>query len=275
MFQNIARDSRNNQNEYEEENKKVNTIDVLKKLFAKENIMLYIITFLISMVGFSDNSLIISLSPFGLAMIAGALSNNRPIGIMYVLSLIGTFIGFGFTNFLIYFLTTLAFFISILLVRPIIQDNVNEKRKIGGHLFFSVLIVQAIPMFFRDFYIFELLSGIMLAMTAYVFYKIFANSITVIKGYGIKQAFTVEEVIGACLVLSIAIYSLHTLSIFGLSISNILSIMLVLFLGWKNGILIGATAGTTIGIVLGIIGNTSPILVASYAISRNARRNIK
>ena len=128
MFQNIARDSRNNQNEYEEENKKVNTIDVLKKLFAKENIMLYIITFLISMVGFSDNSLIISLSPFGLAMIAGALSNNRPIGIMYVLSLIGTFIGFGFTNFLIYFLTTLAFFISILLVRPIIQDNVNEKR---------------------------------------------------------------------------------------------------------------------------------------------------
>ena len=40
MFQNIARDSRNNQNEYEEDNKKVNAIDVLKKLFAKENIML-------------------------------------------------------------------------------------------------------------------------------------------------------------------------------------------------------------------------------------------
>ena len=250
MFQNIARDSRNNQNEYEEDNKKVNAIDVLKKLFAKENIMLYIITFLISMVGFSDNSLIISLSPFGLAMIAGALSNNRPIGIMYVLSLIGTFIGFGFTNFLIYFLTTLAFFISILLVRPIIQDNVNEKRKIGGHLFFSVLIVQAIPMFFRDFYVFELLSGIMLAMTAYVFYKIFANSITMIIDFGTKRAFTIEEVIGTSLLVAITVTVFENLDVFGFSIKNVLSILIVLVLGWKNGMLVGATGGITIGVVL-------------------------
>lgn len=250
MFQNIARDSRNNQNEYEEDNKKVNAIDVLKKLFAKENIMLYIITFLISMVGFSDNSLIISLSPFGLAMIAGALSNNRPIGIMYVLSLIGTFIGFGFTNFLIYFLTTLAFFISILLVRPIIQDNVNEKRKIGGHLFFSVLIVQAIPMFFRDFYVFELLSGIMLAITAYVFYKIFANSITMIIDFGTKRAFTIEEVIGTSLLVAITVTVFENLDVFGFSIKNVLSILIVLVLGWKNGMLVGATGGITIGVVL-------------------------
>lgn len=250
MFQNIARDLRNNQNEYEEDNKKVNAIDVLKKLFAKENIMLYIITFLISMVGFSENSLIISLSPFGLAIVAGALSNNRPIGIMYVLSLIGTFIGFGFTNFLIYFLTTLAFFISILVVRPIIQENVNEKRKIGGHLFFAVLLVQAIPMFFREFYVFELLSGIMLSMTAYIFYKIFANSITMIINFGTKRAFTIEEVIGTSLLLAITATVFENLDIFGFSIKNVLSILIVLVLGWKNGMLVGATGGITIGVVL-------------------------
>ena len=87
--------------------------------------------------------------------------------------------------------------------------------------------------------------------------------------------FTVEEVMGASLLVSIALYSLHSLQIFGLSISNILSIMLVLFLGWKNGILVGATSGITIGMVLGIIGSSSPVLVASYAISRNVCGNIK
>ena len=250
MFQNIAKDLRNNQNENDEDNKKVNAIDVLKKLFAKENIVLYIITFLISMVGFSDNSLIISLSPFGLAMVAGALSNNRPIGIMYVLSLIGTFIGFGLTNFLIYFLTTLAFFISILLVRPIIQEDINEKRKIGGHLFFAVLIVQAIPMFFREFYVFELLSGIMLAMTAYVFYKIFTNSITMIIDFTTRRAFTIEEVIGTSLLLAITATVFENLGVFGFSIKNVLSILIVLVLGWKNGMLVGATGGITIGVVL-------------------------
>ena len=73
MFQNITRDSLDNQNEYNEESKKVSAKDVLKRLFAKQNIMLYIITFMISMVGFDDNTLIFSLVPFGLAIIAGAL----------------------------------------------------------------------------------------------------------------------------------------------------------------------------------------------------------
>ena len=50
MFQNITRDSLDNQNEYNEESKKVSAKDVLKRLFAKQNIMLYIITFMISMV---------------------------------------------------------------------------------------------------------------------------------------------------------------------------------------------------------------------------------
>ena len=108
-----------------------------------------------------------------------------------------------------------------------------------------------------------------------MFYKIFTNSITVVKEYGKKMAFTVEEVMGASLLVSIALYSLHSLQIFGLSISNILSIMLVLFLGWKNGILVGATSGITIGMVLGIIGSSSPVLVASYAISRNVCGNVK
>ena len=85
MFQNITRDSLDAQNEYEQENKKVLAKDVLKRLFARQNIFLYIVTFLISMVGFSGSSLVFSMVPFGLAMIAAALGNNRPVGIMYVL----------------------------------------------------------------------------------------------------------------------------------------------------------------------------------------------
>lgn len=130
-------------------------------------------------------------------------------------------------------------------------------------------------MFFTMFLVYDLLTSFVSAMLAYIFYKIFANSITVIKEYGIKKAFTIEEVIGASLLVSIAVYALHGLNIFGLSVGNILSIMLVLFLGWKNGMLVGATAGITIGMVLGIIGTSSPVLVASYAISRNDSRYIK
>lgn len=267
MFQNITGDLRDNKNEYKEENKRVSTKDVLKRLFAKQNIMLYVITFMISMVGFDDNTLIFSLVPFGLAIIAGALGNNRPIGIMYVLSLIGTFLKFGFNNLLVYFITSLVFFVSILLIRPKIQDNVNEKRKIGGHLVFAVILVQIVPMFFREFYVFDLLTSIMLGITTYIFYKIFVNSITMIIDFGTRRAFTIEEVMGTSLLLAIAVTVFGDLNIFGFSIKNILSILIVLVLGWKNGVLVGATGGITIGVVLGVITGTEPIMIAAYAIS--------
>ena len=267
MFQNITKDSSENQEFYDEEVKKVNTKDVVKRLFAKQNIILYIVTFMISMVGFDNSSLLFSLTPFGLAIIAAALGNNRPIGIMYILSLIGTFIGFGFTNLLVYFITTIVFFISILIIRPRLQEDVNEKKKIGGHLFFSVLIVQIIPMFFRTFYVFDLLTSIMLAITTLIFYKIFVNSITVIVDFGTRRAFSIEEVIGTSLLLAIAITAFRDLNIFGFSIKNILSILIVLVLGWKNGLLVGATGGITIGTVLGVITETEPLMIAVYAVS--------
>ena len=267
MFQNITKDPMENQDIYNEEGKKVNTKDVLKRLFAKQNIVLYIVTFMISMVGFDNNNLIFSLVPFGLAIIAATLSNNRPIGVMYILSLIGTFIRFGLTNLLVYFITSLLLFVSILIIRPRLQENVNEKKKIGGHLFFSVVLVQVVPMFFRTFYMFDLLTAIMLAMTTYIFYRIFVNSITLIIDFGTRRAFTIEEVMGTSLLLAIAINVFGNLNIFGFSIKNILSILIVLVLGWKNGLLVGATGGITIGVVLGVISEAEPIMIAVYAVS--------
>ena len=46
-----------------------------------------------------------------------------------------------------------------------------------------------------------------------------------------------------------------------------LSILIVLVLGWKNGVLVGATSGVTIGVTLGIITGGEPIIIAAYAIS--------
>lgn len=75
--------------------------------------------------------------------------------------------------------------------------------------------------------------------------------------------------------ISIAISAIGDFSIYGLCIKDILCILIVLVLGWKNGILVGATAGVTIGIVQGVIGVGEPIIIASYAVSRNASRTFK
>ena len=269
MFQNIQKDFNVEQEQNEEQRKinKKNIKTILKDLFSFQNIAIYVIAFMISMVGFRSQNFILSISPFAISFLAAMLSNRMPIGIVYILTLIGTFISFGTNSLLIYFLTTLVFFVFILLKRPKEQEGVNEERRLGFHLFLAVLIVQIVPMFFSTFYMYDFLTSIALSIASYVFYKIFSNSILMIREFGNKKVFSIEEVMGTSLLLTISLCALGDFTIFGYSLRNILSILLVLILGWKNGMLVGATGGITIGVVLGIIGNGEPIMVASYAIS--------
>lgn len=267
MFQNIQKDIQEEIYENPQNTIKRSRKEILKDLFSMQNIALYILSFMISMVGFQNQDVMLSISPFAICFLAAMLSNGKSIGIPYVLTLIGTFISFGTNNLLIYFLTSLVFFVLVLIKKPKRQEEVNEKNKLGAHLVVAVLLVQIVPMFFRNFYVYDLLTSIALTIASYVFYKIFANSILMIYEFGKKRAFSIEEVMGTSLLLAITLCALGDFSIFGYSLRNILSILLVLILGWKNGMLVGATGGITIGVVLGIIANSEPIMVASYAIS--------
>ena len=269
MFQNILDEEIEKQEDvnFYENSKKID----FKKLFSLSDIILYIVSFMISMVGFGGE-----FAPFSIAILAAVCSNKIPAGIVFIATCVGTLIGFGFGGLLTYLVIALLFIALMLIKRPFIDDeNRNEKLKLGKYVLICTFVVQAGKMLFGMFLFYDLLTSIMFAILSYIFYKIFVNSITVIRGFGTSSAFTVEEVMGASMLVAIAFYSLNWINVFGLSISNILSIMLVLFLGWKNGILVGASSGITIGTVLGIIGNTNPILLASYTISRNDSRNIK
>ena len=85
MFQNIV-DEEKEENISQEDiriDKKENIKNLLKKLFTKQNILVYILSFMLSMV-----SGINGMAPFGLAIFAAALSNAVPAGIIYFLTLI-------------------------------------------------------------------------------------------------------------------------------------------------------------------------------------------
>ena len=106
-----------------------------------------------------------------------------------------------------------------------------------------------------------------MSMLTFILYKIFVNAITLILEFTDKRAFTLEEIIGASVLLTIAICCFGNPQIFGFSIRNIIAIFMVLVLGWKNGMLVGATSGVTIGVTLGIISENEPVTIAVYAIS--------
>ena len=76
MFQNITENQEENEQTYKKR------IDV-RNLFKINDIILYAVAFMISMVGFDE-----TLAPFGLAIFAATCSNRTPVGVLYLIVLI-------------------------------------------------------------------------------------------------------------------------------------------------------------------------------------------
>lgn len=237
--------------------------EILKNLINIKNVMIYIISFMISTIGMGQE-----VSPLSIAIVGASLAGGVPAILVVVAGLLGNIIGVGTVGALNYILIVLMLLI-LMCVRPPKENDQykNEQIQISGHIFASILLVMIAKLLLTKFTIGDMLLHITLAVFSVVFYKIFVNSLTVIQDITEKRAFSIEEVIGASLLISIAISALGDIGIFGLSIRNILSILIVLVLGWKNGVLVGTTAGVTIGVTLGIIAQNEPEVVAVYAIS--------
>lgn len=262
MFQNIPGEEINE--EYDETIYKESKIKLfLRDAFTKQKMVLYILSFMLSTI-----ECVNGIAPFAISIMAAALSNKIPVLIIYILTLLGTFVGLGSGQALTYLLTSLVFLVTTLIFKPKENEEYeNEKLKLGKYVFISTFLVQISNIFFGSFVVYDLLTSVMIAISAYIFYKIFANSLIVINEFGIKKAFAIEEVIGASILLAICASSFRSLSVFSFEIRTILSILVVLVLGWKNGVLVGATSGITIGTILGLTSGMEPVVIASYAVS--------
>lgn len=263
MFQNISKD-------YTEEKEiniksKNNIKDIIKNIIKGQSIFLYIFSLMLSCV----DGIGLNYSLFAVAIFAATISNGIPVGALFVLTMIGTLAKFQTAGLLSYLFTVAILVVLILMFKPkkLLLEYESEKLKLGKVVFFSVFAGQTVKLFFNEFLVYDLLVSITSGMTAYIFYKIFSKSLIVINEIRNKKVFSIEEVIGATLLVSIAATCFGDTKVIGLQFSNIISILLVLILGWKNGILIGTTSGVTVGVVLGIITNSNPILIAVFAVS--------
>lgn len=244
MFQNVSNSGIDV--DEKEENKFVLT---LKELFTPHNLIIYIITFLVSMVSIKHEII-----PFGLAILAACMGGTVPIFVVYIVSFISTLIFHGGEGLATFFGTSVIFFILILIFKPKVSvDDRNEVLKVGPRLFVASFLYNLINNIRGVFLIYDVFLGFVIAALTYTFYKIFVNGIVVIRDFGNKKAFTVEELIAATIILAIAVSSLKNIQIFSLSISNILIIFMILVLGWKNGMLVGGTAGLSIGLALTLV----------------------
>ena len=263
MFQNLSEDTIDLKSQDTMGNEEKNRVNIFANVFRKENIAIYIVAFMLSFVSLGGE-----FSIFSISLLGACLSFSIPALGIIIVSLIGNLIKFGVGGGLEYLLTSLVLIATLFIVKPRYNEQErNEKIKIGKNVFIASLLIGIIKIFMTTVTLYDILSTITLSIIALVFYKIFVNSLVVVQEFYKNRAFSIEEVIGASLLLAIALGAFGDTSVYGFSIRNVFSILIVMILGWKNGILVGATSGVTIGVTLGVISNNEPIMIAAYAIS--------
>lgn len=242
MFQNIA--DMGTCEELNEE-KDSNTSYRLKQIFKIQNVIIYVLTLLMSTLSVKNE-----IMPFGLAMLAACVGESIPIACVFAMAIIGTAIKSGAIGVINFLSIAVIYFIFILLFKSkvAIEDR-NETVKSGGKLFAAASIVALVKCIKGGFLFYDFFMGIISAAIIYVFYKIFVNGLVFLKNIKIKSAFTTEELIGSVIIIAIASVVFNKLNIFSLNISNIIIIFMIMVLGWKHGMIVGSVTGIAVRII--------------------------
>lgn len=135
MFQNIREEYIENTQKETRKNKKIN---IFSNVFSIQHIPLYIISFMISMVGINEE-----FAPFGISVMMAGLGNGIPVLGILITGLIGSAIRFGADGILNYILISLVSIVSVFLFRPRYnEEEKNEKIKLSKNIFIATLIVR-------------------------------------------------------------------------------------------------------------------------------------
>lgn len=260
MFQNIA-DMGNHSEELEKDSS--NVMYRLKEIFKYQNVIIYVLTFLMSTLSVKGE-----FAPFGLAMMAACVGETVPIIGVLIVAIIGTFVGNGLASVGNFVAISIIYFILVLLFKAqIAVEERNEVIKTGGKLFAASLIVSIVKSILTVFTMYDVFIGVIVASMTYVFYKIFVNGLAFIKELNVKKAFTIEELIAGVLIISLASIAFNSINIFSLNISNIIIIFMIMVLGWKHGMLVGAVTGISVGLGISFVDTTNFVQISMFAIS--------
>ena len=257
MFQNMTEN-------IEEQEINVNKVNlVLKELLKVQNVVICILTLLMSALSIDED-----IAPFGLAMVSASLGSGIPVFGVIISAGIGTLVGNGIKAFLNFILSLIIYLALVLVFKPKIAiDERNELIKTGKRLFFACFIVCFFQNIKGIILTYDVFISLVSAALTYVFYKIFVNGLAIIKEWGNKNAFTLEEIISTAIIFSIASVVFGRINVLGLNLSNILIIFLVMLLGLKYGMLVGCTTGLSLGLVVSMLGMQNGLQIVVFSVA--------
>lgn len=236
---------------------------ILREVFKFQNIIIYILSFLVSMLTIRN-----SVAPFSIAMLAACVGNTVPLIGVFISIIIGIACTGNMNMLLEFILISVVYFVFILVIKnKVAVDERNEEIKTGGKVFWAVLLVMYFKNFSEEAFLYRVFMSSFLGAITYVYYKVFVNGITVIQNIREKKAYSVEELIAVAVLIAVSSVAFYKIDLFGMNITNIVIIFMIMFLGLKNGMMIGATSGVALGLSICLFEDATLLQITIFAMS--------
>ena len=231
--------------------KKIN----IRKFFELKSIIAYLLSVLVGMVKLSSGA-----TPFGVALLGAFADTGFPLIMPLILIGITTLFAFGPICFAKFLIAAVLFAIMKSFIKG------NTKTGNAAKMLFSTAISEIIILVMSETLIYDAVMAAFMSTTTAVFYLIFSEGLPIILNYDKEKITSHETLMAAGILITVVISCLGDFNIVGLSLRNILCILIVLYLGWRRGTACGIISGVSVSIVLGVLGYADASIVATYTV---------
>jgi stage II sporulation protein E len=224
-------------------------------------VVYFTVSLLISRVMLLNNT-----APFGIAfLIATVFINNDKISII---TASGAFLGYIslYNN-----IKNLPSYL-VVVVTIVLFSHILKKIEVKTRALVSMFAIIMFELFIYNFFIarvsglMALLNSFFLVLCIFPLYFILDYSLLCFKEIKTKHIFSNEEIISMSIISSLIIAGTWGLTIFTISITNILGLVFVIIIAYINGSGAGAASGVAMGIIVGMSSENMIIFIGMYGI---------
>lgn len=203
--------------------------------------------------------------PFAYVMLAVASLFNIPLSIPLIATMVGFVMFRGqpvmYTGYLI---TYFIYLVSTVLINI---DGLPKKYSTLIRLVSSYVISVICIGIFKGFNIIYVLHSFITLFTITAMYPIFINGNSMLFNIRKTIIFSKEEIICFGVVIATVLTVFSSVSILNFSVSNVLLMVLIIVIAWKNDWVVGTSAGVVIGLVYSIITGQSTLVITACGFS--------
>ena len=209
-------------------------------------------------------SILHGLTPFGIAFFTALSQKDRKFGILGATTFLGIATAQGLSSSIPYGFAIVIIFCLFRYVLDLRNIRIFKTALIGA---MAYLFTTALFLSFGGFYIYDWIIVGFESIVIFVVVYISHYTIPVALENANRKILSTEEIICIAIITALALSGVNEIYILGLSLRNILGILITVLFAYNGGAGVGASVGITLGLITSMSSGSTPVIIGIFGFS--------